>query len=209
MVRAATGPPFDGTQGAGRHLGRLRYRKPLPAARPKNRSARRRSAAGHSDHRPWGRTMYSKILVPIDGSPTAERGLREALALAAPLGAKLVLLNVVDDYPILLDMGSALAFEETRRALLKLGEEVLDRARRQAAEADVPCECVLREVTSLRASDAIVDEAAARKCDLIVMGTHGRRGFNRLAMGSDAEIVVRESPVPVLLVRFQPTKAKE
>lgn len=151
--------------------------------------------------------MYAKILVPVDGSSTAERGLREAIELAGQLKSQLVLLNVVDDYPIMLEMSSAAAFDETRRHLLKFGEEVLENARRRVAESGVACESVLREVTSQRAADAIVDEAAKRQCGLIVMGTHGRRGFNRLAMGSDAEMVLREAPVPVLLVRSQDAKA--
>jgi len=151
--------------------------------------------------------MYAKILVPIDGSPTAERGLREAIELATELKSQLVLLNVVDDYPIMVEMSSAAAFDQTRRQLLKFGEEVLDKGRQRVAEAGVACEPVLREVTSQRAADAIVEEAGKRQCSLIVMGTHGRRGFNRLAMGSDAEMVLRESPVPVLLVRSQDAKA--
>jgi len=151
--------------------------------------------------------MYSKILVPIDGSATAERGLREAIEVAAQMKSHLVLLFIVDDYPMLLEMASAANFEEARHRMLKAGEGVLEQARQRAAEAGVSCEVVLREVTALRAADAIVEEAAQRGCELIVMGTHGRRGFNRLAMGSDAELVLRESPVPVLLVRFEAPKA--
>jgi len=151
--------------------------------------------------------MYSRILVPIDGSPTAERGLREAIDIAAQMKAHLVLLHIVDDYPMLLEMSSAATFEASRRHLLKFGEDVLDQARKRVDEAGVSSEGVLREVTSLRAADAIVEEAGKRGCQLIVMGTHGRRGFNRLAMGSDAELVLRESPVPVLLVRCPDDKA--
>ena len=145
--------------------------------------------------------MYKTILVPVDGGPTAARGLREALGLAAEQKARLVLLNVVDDYPILAEMAPAVNYEEGRRRLLARGEEVLRDAGKLAAEAGVPCEGVLREVTAERTADAIVEECRKRGCDLIVMGTHGRRGFNRLAMGSDAELVIRHAPVPVLLVR--------
>jgi nucleotide-binding universal stress UspA family protein len=150
--------------------------------------------------------MYTKILVPVDGSPTAEHGLREALSLAAELKSQLVLLHVVDDYPLMIDSAAAATFGETRRHVLQLGEETLSRARGLARDAGVPAEAVLREGVSVRAADVIVEEAAQRGCQLIVMGTHGRRGFNRLAMGSDAEMVVREAPVPVLLVRHQEQK---
>ena len=145
--------------------------------------------------------MYKTILVPVDGGPTAARGLREALGLASEQKARLVLLNVVDDYPILAEMAPAVNYEEGRRRLLARGEEVLRDAGKLAAEAGVPCDGVLREVTAERTADAIVEEAAKRGADLIVMGTHGRRGFSRVALGSDAELVLRESPVPVLLVR--------
>jgi nucleotide-binding universal stress UspA family protein len=65
----------------------------------------------------------------------------------------------------------------------------------------------VREVTRGRIATVVVDEARSSGCDLIVMGTHGRRGFNRLALGSDADLVVRESPVPVLLVRDDPERS--
>jgi nucleotide-binding universal stress UspA family protein len=67
----------------------------------------------------------------------------------------------------------------------------------------VHCETVLREVTGKRVAEVIVDQTKVHACDLILMGTHGRRGFSRLAMGSDAEQVARSSPVPVLLVRAE------
>ncbi len=145
--------------------------------------------------------MYERILAPIDGSPTSERGLREAIALAAKLQSKLVLLNVVDDYPTMVELAPVTAFNETRELLVKYGTQVLEAARKHVAEAGVPCETVLREVTSQRTADAIVEEAVKQRCGLIVMGTHGRRGINRVAMGSDAELVLRLASIPVLLVR--------
>jgi nucleotide-binding universal stress UspA family protein len=156
--------------------------------------------------------VYHRILVPIDGSPTAERGLREAIALAAEQKARLYLLNVVDDYPIVVQMSSATRFEQTERArmrmssLLEFGEALLNKAQRTATDAGVPADTLLREGTHGRVADVIVEEAAKAGCDLIVMGTHGRRGFSRLMMGSDAELVVRTSPVPVLLVRQEDPK---
>lgn len=146
--------------------------------------------------------MYAKILVPVDGSATSRRGLREAIQLARQLKVRLHLLTVVDDFPMSVEMASVPAYEETRRRLVLAGEDVLEDGRRLAAESDVPCETSLREITTRRVADTIVDEAGKLGCDLIVMGTHGRRGLNRLAMGSDAELVVREAPVPVLLTRF-------
>ena len=86
-------------------------------------------------------------------------------------------------------------------------EVLLARACKTAAEAGVAAEPVLREVALGRVADVVVDEARKSSCDLIVMGTHGRRGFSRLALGSDADLVARTSPVPVLLVRIAPAHA--
>jgi nucleotide-binding universal stress UspA family protein len=70
----------------------------------------------------------------------------------------------------------------------------------------VTCETQLVEVLGNAAANTIVDDARRSGVDLIVMGTHGRRGIRRLALGSDAEIVLRYSPVPILLVRDAPEK---
>lgn len=145
--------------------------------------------------------MYHRILVPIDGSPTAERGLREAIRLAAEQKAKLHLLHVIDDFPMLMEMSTISSFEAGLQKMRQYGESVLAAGKTAASKSEVPAETVLREVTRGRIADVVVDEAKTAACDLIVMGTHGRRGFSRLALGSDADLVVRGSPVPVMLVR--------
>lgn len=151
--------------------------------------------------------MYKRILVPIDGSATAERGLREALALAGSHKACLCLLHVVDEYPQVLELSSATNHAQTRRAnewmsgLREEGEALLARAAADAKALGIDAETRQREVSGGRIADVVVEEVAHWKCDLIVMGTHGRRGFSRMMLGSDAEMVVRTSPVPVLLVR--------
>lgn len=150
--------------------------------------------------------MYDKILVPLDGSDTSRRGLREAIDLARQLQSRLVLLTVVDDFPMTVEMASAVAFNETRAILVERGKTVLEDARKAVGEAGLPCETVLSEVMSQRPADVIVQEAGKRDCTLIVMGTHGRRGLSRLTLGSDAELVLRESRVPVLLVRGAASK---
>ncbi|HET9644616.1 MAG TPA: universal stress protein [Burkholderiaceae bacterium] len=145
--------------------------------------------------------MYRKILVPLDGSATAERGLRESIALASEQDAELVLLHVIDGFPVLGELSSASAYDERLQRMHRYGSALLARAKQAAGETGVAAQTIMREVTRERPADAIIAEAAGRGCDLIVMGTHGRRGFNRLALGSEAELVVRTSPVPVLLVR--------
>ena len=145
--------------------------------------------------------MYHRILVPLDGSPTADAGLRHAIDLASAVKAKLVLLHVMDDFALMVEMSSVTSYETMRDALRKYGQHALDRAQQAAADAGVMCETFVREVAQARVSEVINDQAVKHRCDLVVMGTHGRRGFSRLTMGSNAEAVMRTSTVPVLMVR--------
>lgn len=145
--------------------------------------------------------MYQRILVPLDGSATSARGLQEAIRLAGAQKATLFFLHVVDDFRMLVEMTSVRSYEEMLKGLRHYGLEILGKARAAAEQAGVHHECLLREVTNERVAQVIVDQARQHGCDLIVMGTHGRRGFNRIAMGSEAEQVARTSAVPVLLVR--------
>ena len=151
--------------------------------------------------------MYQHILVPLDGSATAERGLREAVRRAAEQKGKLHLLHVIEDFPMLMEMSAAVSFDSMMREVRGYGQDVLSKAQAAAALAGVTAESSLREVTHGRIAKVVIDEARSSGCDLIVMGTHGRRGFSRLALGSDADLVVRQSPVPVLLVRDDPEQS--
>jgi nucleotide-binding universal stress UspA family protein len=145
--------------------------------------------------------MYHRILVPIDGSATSQRGLQEALGLAKAFDASLVLLHVTEVYPMMMDMATATTWEQVTSSMREVGQRVLDKAHEAAKSAGVASEAHLEDAPGLRVCDVIVDQARDRKCDLIVMGTHGRRGIEHAVVGSDAERVVRMSPVAVLLVR--------
>lgn len=150
--------------------------------------------------------MYQRILVPVDGSATSQRGLQEAVKLASGQNTRLLFLHVVDDYTTLAEMTSATGYEEMLKRLRQYGLDVLAKAKHEAEAASIHCETLLREVTGKRVSDVIVEQAAQHSCDAIVMGTHGRRGFTRMTLGSAAEGVARISPVPVLLVRMDESK---
>ena len=150
--------------------------------------------------------MYRKILVPIDGSPTAQRGFEEALGLARVMGATLLLVNVMDPYPVSVEWASASTWQLIADGMRQHGRSLIDRARSTAIDVGVAAETKLMESSAGRVADALIELVREAGCDLIVMGTHGRRGFNHLVMGSDAERVVRESPVPVLLVRHPDTQ---
>lgn len=145
--------------------------------------------------------MYQRILVPLDGSETAESGLQEAIGLAAELKARLVLLHIVDDFTMLVEMSAVSNYQDMLKGLRHYGLEVLNKAKHAAENKGVHVETVLREVAQVRVADVIVAQVKQHHCELIVMGTHGRRGFSRMALGSNAELVARTSPVPVLLVR--------
>ncbi|QOF76141.1 universal stress protein [Variovorax sp. 38R] len=145
--------------------------------------------------------VYKHILVPLDGSPTADRGLLEAIRLASELKSELRLLHVINDFPMRMEISTISSFEAGLLQMRAYGESVLSKALTQANAAGVQAQTVLREVTQGRVADIVTEEAGKAACDLIVMGTHGRRGLSRLALGSDADRVARSSPVPVLLVR--------
>lgn len=146
--------------------------------------------------------MYQRILVPIDGSPTAKRGLEEALAVAGLTHASVRLIHVVDQLPCSSGLDPTAGWSGDMYPQLRdAGEAILDDGKAQVAAAGIPVDVALRDTFEGRVCDLVVDEAARWPADLIVIGTHGRRGPGRLLLGSDAEQILRLAPVPVLLVR--------
>ena len=148
-------------------------------------------------------SLYQRILVPIDGSATADHAIDEAIKLAADQSATLCVLHVLDDFPLYGEMAVTPGYQETLELLRKYGEETLAKAAHKAGLAKVKVETVQSEAVGRRVADVIVETAVAQKCELIGIGTHGRRGFSRALLGSDAELVLREAPVPVLMIKYQ------
>ena len=148
--------------------------------------------------------MYSKILVPVDGSDTSNRGLAEAIRLARLSGGRLKLLHVIDMLSFVTSPDAGLVMTPEILELIKQGgQQILATARRTVEDAGLQAETVLCEGFAGRVCDFVIDEAQKWGAEVIVLGTHGRRGVGRVLVGSDAEQVVRSSPVPVLLVRGQ------
>jgi nucleotide-binding universal stress UspA family protein len=145
--------------------------------------------------------MYKKILVPVDGSAASNRGLAEALKLAQAVGAQVRIVHAVNE--LIMDSGYAAVtyHDDVIQSLRETGRKTLEQARDAAQAQGLKVETELVETLGGRAADVIIDQVKQWSADLIVMGTHGRRGVRRLVMGSDAELVLRMSPVPVLLVR--------
>jgi nucleotide-binding universal stress UspA family protein len=145
--------------------------------------------------------MYKKILVPIDGSASSLRGLDEAINLAKHSNAALCLLHAVNESFVDMGFGPGVITPELIASLREGGATIINSAASKARERGLKPETALLERLGTSVADLILKHAKDWSADLIVMGTHGRRGLSRLAMGSDAEMVVREASVPVLLIR--------
>jgi nucleotide-binding universal stress UspA family protein len=152
--------------------------------------------------------MYKQIICPVDGSATSNNGMHEAIKLAKDHNAKLRFLHIIDTYFPILDVTGDLNVIYIDEILRKNGKKVLKKAEDAAHKAGVNADSKVLEAIGGRVSKFVVSEAEEWPADLIVMGTHGLRGIERLVMGSDAETVARTSPVPVLLVRNAHTEKK-
>ena len=146
---------------------------------------------------------YRKILVAVDGSPASGKGLREAIRLARAERAQLFIVHVVDEFQAFAAMDGLVGAPgaDLLSALREGGKRILAKAMGTALKQKIKPKGILREMLSGPAAYPIVREARKLRADLIVLGTHGRRGVRRLVLGSDAEQVVRAASVPVLLVR--------
>lgn len=153
-------------------------------------------------------STYQRILVPVDGSPSALLGVREAIRLARDQAARIRFVFVVDESAVGLTLEGFVAFGDIIDALKRSGEEALEAARQIALDAGLEPETALVEEYSGRVADAIVEDALRWPADLIVMGTHGHRGLHHALVGSEAEGVMRKAPVPLLLVRGKAPKRK-
>jgi nucleotide-binding universal stress UspA family protein len=146
--------------------------------------------------------MYERILVPVDGSPTSDLGLEEAIKLAKLTGGRLRLIHAVDQMPFAFAAEGYAAMSADVLGLLKdAGRKILDAAHQRVANAGIPVDEILFESLDSPLCDRVLEQIGSWRADIVVLGTHGRRGARRLLLGSDAELVVRTASVPVLLVR--------
>lgn len=142
--------------------------------------------------------MYNRILCPIDGSETSNAGLNEAIELAGLQGSKIHLLYVLDTVYL---QSTGYMIGEIYDQLHTSGTQLLEAAKTKVAAAGIAVDTTLIDANVRRVAEAIIEECNKCSADLIVMGTHGRRGVSHLFLGSDAEAVIRLSTVPVLLVK--------
>lgn len=144
--------------------------------------------------------MYQNILVPVDGSETAQRALREATQLARSLSSRIRVIHIVNSTPLIVK-GAPGVIEELLTQMRSTGESIIHEAKTAVRAVGIEVDDRLIEAPGERAGEFVVSEANDWPADLIVCGTHGRRGLRRLLMGGDAEYIVHHSSVPVLLVR--------
>lgn len=150
-----------------------------------------------------GKMMYSRIVVAVDSSHASNRALDEAIKIAKGSDATLRIIHVLDDLSVYLAANPYAGYYtgELIENLRREGAKILEQARMRATAAELQVETVLYDDLGLPVEERIVTAAQDWPADLIVMGTHGRRGVKRAMLGSSAEAVLRTSPMPVLLVR--------
>lgn len=142
--------------------------------------------------------MPTNILVPVDFSDTSEHALDYAVALAAKLGARVHLVHAVGIPTLgLPELGLAWS-SVTMESLVNERQATIDKLAEARKSA---CEIGQHVVRVGDARDVIVNVAKELHADLVVMGTHGRRGVARAVLGSTAEEIVRTAPCPILTVR--------
>jgi nucleotide-binding universal stress UspA family protein len=144
--------------------------------------------------------MYKRILVAVDGSNTSRRAFESALNLAGSMGAVLQPFYVVENTPMYFE---APGYDPSilRNRLIEQGKELGAEFTQAMRERGVTGEVTVGEASSIDDISTVVLKAAtAFNADLLVMGTHGRRGVQRLFLGSVAERCVRQAALPVLLI---------
>jgi len=153
-------------------------------------------AGGHSGR---SREAYRRILVPIDGSPAGEAGVRAAIRFSRRPGSTIRLLYVLEPHPVLQGMEVAIT-KTLLRNKVEFGAKILKKAKALLQRYEIPVEIAFNKLVQQPAADGISAEVRKWKPDLLVMGTHGRSGISRAVLGSDAESVVRACTIPVIVV---------
>ncbi|HWP12285.1 MAG TPA: universal stress protein [Ramlibacter sp.] len=144
--------------------------------------------------------MFKRILVPVDGSSTALRAVEKAVGLAQAFGAHIDLVTVVDAYPFF-GADYALGQDEFKAAATASSNQALARAEAAVVAAGLPCRRKI--IDSHLIHEGILAAAQDMGADLIVMGSHGRHGIEKLLLGSTAQRVLSHTKLPVLVVRSE------
>lgn len=146
--------------------------------------------------------MYAKILVPVDGSSTANQALDEAIKLAKALGSTIEVLHVIDNSHLFYDTGISAA-ADVHGTVVDAGKTILEQAGSRVTSAGLRSQTRMVEdpVAPGDIPGAILKAAMDGKAELVVIGSHGRTGFRKLVLGSVAEKVMHQCPLPVWIIR--------
>ncbi|WP_066567029.1 universal stress protein [Snodgrassella sp. CFCC 13594] len=151
--------------------------------------------------------MYKHLVVAVDGSHTSENALAHAIGLAKVENAELTLVNVANPAEYMALAPEFLQHESYEAAALAEGNKVLDAAE-QTAKTALAADKIHRHLLmankgAKEMAQMLVDYADQQGSDLIILGTHGRSGLMHLLMGSFAETVMRETHLPLLIIRSE------
>ena len=145
--------------------------------------------------------MFKHILLPTDGSPLSEAAMRKGIQFAKSLNAKVTVFCVVPALPYVgceAEIGADFRTQAEAAVQAEVNKNLLA-IEKAAKEAGVECETA--KATSAQPYEAIIEAAAKKECDLIIMASHGRRGVGALLLGSETQKVLTHSRIPVLVYR--------
>jgi nucleotide-binding universal stress UspA family protein len=148
--------------------------------------------------------MYKRIFLPTDGSKLSGKAVKAGIALAQSLDASVTIFHVYPEFRYLVDEGYLMpGTEEIRQRYEAQARQhtakILVAAEKLAKNAGVPCSSIT--VSGDRVYEEIIAASKKKKCDLIVMASHGRKGLSSLLLGSETAKVLTHSAIPVLVVR--------
>ena len=142
--------------------------------------------------------MFNRLVVPVDGSEPSNKTVSLAIEFAKNRKASIIFCHAIDEVSMIRAAGAAgVDWQPGVDDLRREGKRVLDAAMTQASQAGVEAHAVMSDRGPV---DTILDAVRDHVADLIVMGTHGRRGFSRAVLGSVTEAALRHAHVPILVV---------
>lgn len=146
--------------------------------------------------------MFKRILVPVDDNPISMKAAQEAIELSSQLNAKIEFIHILDEQNIVFSEVFT-TYPSIKEALRKVGEELLSKINEMARSASIDFESKLIELRAAegRIPEKIIEEATNWSADLIMIGSHGRRGINKFLLGSIALNVIQSTSIPVLLIK--------
>ena len=148
--------------------------------------------------------MFKRIVIPVDGSQTANKALVVALGMARDSGGSVRIIHVIEGTSYNSGAVQTASFPgDMVGAIRGAAGKILEEALALAQPFGVATDTKLFDTFDGRLADAVSNAATEWQADLIVVGTHGRRGIGRLLMGSGAEQIMRQAPIPVLVIRAQ------